>query len=96
MPGTHKRNASQQVLVELVEADVEIGFNLVETARECRRDNPTFSLQALQQAEEILLDIEQRLARLGELESVPFRPLVEELRREIEAAGGEHGHVGGL
>lgn len=46
------------------------------------------SASAQQEAEQIVSDIEQRLAQLGSVESAPFEPLVEELRREIDAVKG--------
>ena len=87
MPQSHRRKASQQVLIQLLEADVEMGFALVDVAlKEFLRGNESHSLRALQEAEGVIQDIEQRLARLRSDESDPFRPLVEELRREIDAA----------
>jgi hypothetical protein len=73
--------------VQLVEADVEAGFSLVDDAasQHCR-GNLDFSKRALEQAEAILRDIEQRLVQLGLEESEPFLPLVDELRREISTA----------
>lgn len=87
MPQSHRRNASQQVLIQLLEADVEMGFALVDVAlKEFLRGNESHSLRALQEAEGVIQDIEQRLSRLRSEESDPFRPLVQELRREIDAA----------
>ncbi len=87
MPQSHRRNASQQVLIQLLEADVEMGFALVDVAlKEFLRGNESHSLRALQEAEGVIQDIEQRLSHLRSEESDPFRPLVQELRREIDAA----------
>ena len=85
-----RRKVSEQVLIQLIEADVESGFGLVDDAKEHRvRGNGQFSARALQEAEAVVADIEQRLAKLGETEAGPFRPLVAELREQITAAGRE-------
>src|SRR5690349_2407034 len=85
-----RRKVSEQVLVQLVEADVESGFGLVDDAKAHRvRGDGQFSARALQEAEAIVADIEQRLSQLGELEAGPFRPLVAELREQIAAARKE-------
>jgi hypothetical protein len=85
-----RRKVSDQVLVQLIEADVESGFGLVDEARAYRmHGNPEFSCRALQDAEAIVADIEQRLAQLPECEAGPFRPLVAELCGQIAAAKGD-------
>ena len=82
-----RRTASEQVMVQLIEADVDIGFGLVDEAKAYRlQGNCEFSSRALEEAEAIVRDIEQRLERLGEDEGGPFRALVAELRNEIAAA----------
>jgi hypothetical protein len=87
MPRPRKGSISDQVLVELVEADVETGFGLLDVAAgESCRGNLAFSRRAVEEAEKIVGDIEQRLRQLGTAEGAPFQPLLEELRREIEAA----------
>ena len=89
MPQFRKRSVSGRVLIDLVEANVEAGFGLLDVAAgESCRGNLAFSQSALQEAEQIVSDIEQRLAQLGSVESAPFEPLVEELRREIDAVKG--------
>ena len=83
-----RRNVSEQVLIQLIEADVESGFGLVDEAKAHRiGGNGQFSTRALQAAEAIVADIEQRLAQLGSPGAEPFRPLVAELREQIAAAG---------
>ena len=85
-----RRKVSEQVMVQLIEADVESGFGLVDEARAYRvQGNGEFSSRALQEAEAVVADIEQRLARLGDSEAESFLPLVAELREQIAAAGRE-------
>lgn len=87
MSRLRKRNSSEQVLVELVEADFETAFSLLDVAQaEALNRNPEFGRRALQEADVILLDIEQRLARLEGSEREPFLALLEELHREIAVA----------
>ena len=47
------------------------------------------AVRSLQEADVIVLDIEQRLAKLGDSEAAPFLLLVAELREQIAAAGRE-------
>jgi hypothetical protein len=83
-----RRKVSDQVLIQLVEADVESGFGLVDEAKAYRiQGNEQFSSRALQAAEAVVADIEQRLADLGDSQAVPFLPLLSELREQIAAAG---------
>ncbi|HXV17441.1 MAG TPA: hypothetical protein VD758_11720 [Gemmatimonadaceae bacterium] len=84
------RSVSDQVLIQLIEADVDIGFALVDEAKSCRlTGRPEFSKRALQEANEIVFDIERRLQQIGDAGSAPFLPLVEELRAEIAVAKRE-------
>ncbi len=81
---------ADKVFVELIEADVEIGFALVDEVKAYRAAGRTeFTSRALQGAEDILTDIERRLQRLGNFVSEPFHPLVTELRNEIAAVERE-------
>jgi len=81
---------ADQVLVQLIEADVDIGFALLDDAKTYRASGqPEFSLRVLQEAANIVADIERRLGELGDSESAPFLPLVAELRNEIAAAERE-------
>jgi hypothetical protein len=83
-----RRKVSYQVMVQLIEADVESGFGLVDEAKAYRiQGNDQFSTRALEAAAAVVADIEQRLAQLGETEAAPFIPLVAELREQIAAAG---------
>jgi hypothetical protein len=87
MPQPMRRTASHQVLVQLIEADVESGFGLVDEAKAHRiRGNSGFSSRALEEAETVVADIERRLAQLGDSEAASFLPLVAELREQIVSA----------
>jgi hypothetical protein len=88
MPQPMRRKVADQVMVQLIEADVESGFGLVDEAKAHRiQGNGDFSSRALQEAEAVVADIEQRLAQLGESAAAPFLPLVAELREQIAEAG---------
>ena len=92
VPNPMRRTASDQMMVQLVEADVEIGFGLVDEAKAYRaRGQVEFGTRALKEAEGIVVDIEQRLQRLGDAEAGPFHALVAELRNEIGIAGKGEG-----
>ncbi|HEX6880430.1 MAG TPA: hypothetical protein VF135_08710 [Terriglobales bacterium] len=90
MPQPKRRKVTDQVLIQLVEADVDIGFGLVDAAKAYRASGQVaFSSRALHDATEILDDIESRLKQLGQAESAPFLLLIGELRKEIAAAERE-------
>ena len=76
MPHPYALGASARIPVELVEADFEIAFHLVDMA------DP----RALRDAENVFRDIEARLRRMGAPANLPFTPLVDELRRELDLA----------
>jgi hypothetical protein len=73
--------------VEFVEADVEIGFNLVDMAeRESRGGDLPLASRVLRDAEGVFKDIERRLQSVGRRDRECFGPLVQELRRAIDVA----------
>lgn len=77
---------ADKVTVQLIEADVETGFALVDEAKAYHASGqPEFSSRARRDAEDVVADIERRLLRLGDSESGPFHHLVTELRNEIAA-----------
>lgn len=77
---------ADKIVVELIEADVDIGFALVDEAKAyLATGQPKATSRALHDAVDIVADIELRLQRLGSPESAPFHPLVAELRNEIAA-----------
>lgn len=73
--------------VEFVEADVEIGFNLVDmAAQELDSGNQTLASRLLEDAEGVFQDIGQRLEKTGAGSRASFGPLVAELRKSIDVA----------
>jgi hypothetical protein len=79
--------SSDRIAIELVEADCEIAFGLVDIAEmESDAGDPALAVRALDDADKVILDIEQRLIRLAERNRTPFEPLVCELRRQIKRA----------
>jgi hypothetical protein len=84
------RKLADRILIELIEADVEIGFALVDEAKAYRASGqPEFSSRALLDAEDVVADIERRLQGLDGSESDPFGPLLAELRNEIAGVDRE-------
>lgn len=83
-----RRTIGQQLRIHLIEADVDIGFGLVDEAKAYSfSGQPEFRAKALENAAEIVLDIEHRLAQIGEGEALAFLPLLAELKYEITRAG---------
>ena len=79
-------NVADKMAVQLLEADVEAGFALVDDAWACRASGQLqFASRVRQDAVEIIADVERRLQRLGDSESRPFHCLITELRNEIAA-----------
>lgn len=86
MPPPYGARLPDRIRVEFVEADVEIIFSLLDSAEAALlRGDTAFASHALADAEGVFLDIEQRLFRLGVIESGPFDSLVAELRSEIDS-----------
>ena len=83
MSGAHRIRVAERITRELIEADFEIAFNLIDLSQaELERGDRPSASRALQDAEDVFLDIERRLALIGDLESRPFTPLVGELKRQ--------------
>ena len=81
-----RRKLADKILIQFLEADVDIGFGLVDEAKAYRASGQTeFSARAMQEAAQILVGIERQLQDLNDADSVPFLLLLVELRREIEA-----------
>lgn len=81
---------ADKVLVQFIEADVDIGFGLLDEAMAfLASGHPELSVRVLQDAAGIVADIERRLERLSESESGPFHPLIAELRNQIAAVERE-------
>jgi hypothetical protein len=87
MPNQPNHRASDRIRIELIEADVDIAFGLVDDAlEEFRGGNAAFAHRALSEAERVLVDIDTRLHNLEPESAAPFGPLVDELRKAILAA----------
>jgi len=85
-----ENRARERIAVELIEADVEIAFGLVDDALEELHDgNLPFAQHALVEAEKVLTDIDDRLQQLDAERRIPFGPLLEELRKSIRRAQSE-------
>ena len=78
--------------MDLIEADVDMAFGLVDDATDEFRDgNQLYAQRALEDARRALADIESRLSELGPDRRSPFGPLVDELRKSINQAQSECG-----
>jgi hypothetical protein len=76
---------------EFVEADFEIAFNLLDIAEtQSLLGDRAGADRVIHDAEEVFVDIKERLHRLGTFENQAFGPLVTELQRELDLA---HTHV---
>jgi hypothetical protein len=82
MPCRYGASPEHRIMTELVEADFEIGFNLVDLAEE----TPDQAPRLLADAENVFADILARLKGLSSSEGESFVPLVTELRRAIDLA----------
>jgi hypothetical protein len=82
MPCRYGTNPEHRVRIELVEADLEIGFNLVDLSA----SNPDDCRRVLAEAERVYGEILTRIQRLEREEAGKFEPLVTELRRAIDLA----------
>ena len=84
--------ASERISTELIEADFEIAFNLIDMARsEFQEGDRAAAARALQDAEDVFLDIERRLKLIGERERQCFDPLIGELKRAVGLAKSQEG-----
>jgi hypothetical protein len=80
MPCRYGTTPDHRVSVEFVEADLEIGFSLVDLAE----SRPSEAVRLLADAEEVYADILARVQRFEAPESERFQPLISELRRAID------------
>ena len=82
-----ERKVADKIAIQLIEADVEIGFALVEEAKAyCASGQPEFSSRVLQDAEGVVADIERRLQRLGGSDFGPFIPLLRNCATKLQMA----------
>jgi hypothetical protein len=82
MPYARGTPLRDRLEIGFVEADVEIGFNLVDLAAE--PSNSSLVARILGDAADVLDDIDRRLTGLGDADRASFDPLVAELRRELD------------
>ena len=79
-----------RVRIDLIEADVNMAFGLVDDAREeFHEGNQLYAQRALEDAGQALADLGSRLQELEPERSAPFGPLVDELRKAINEAQTE-------
>ena len=81
----HGERASARIPREMIEADFEIAFNLIDLAQADQNDH-AWGARAVGDAEDVLTDIERRLAGLGNRDRLPFDPLLGELKRQLALA----------
>ena len=72
-------------MVELVEADIEIGFQLVDMLEVW----PAESARLMSDVEDVYADVQRRVLGLPPEERKNFEPLIGELRRAIDLAKAE-------
>jgi hypothetical protein len=82
MPCRYGDSPEHRIAVELVEADLEIGFHLADLARSEPADSP----RILSDAEDVYQDILIRVAKLESKDRESLSPLVGELRRALDLA----------
>jgi len=82
----------EKVRLDLIEADVDMAFALVDDAREeFYEGDRLFAERALKDAKRVLHDIDIRLRLLEPERMLPFTPLIDELRKFINLAEAECG-----
>lgn len=87
MSTSDHRRVSDRILTELIEADIEIAFNLVDMAEDRLREHDLATAgRVLRDADEVLLDIRRRLAAMGREKGWPFDALLGEVHRAIALA----------
>ncbi len=85
-----RRKVANQVAIQLIEADVDIGFALLDEARTFRAyGQPALCAHVLGEAADIVADIQRRLQELECSEAGAFRSLVVELQNAIAQAQRE-------
>lgn len=80
MPCRYGTTPEHRIAVELVEADLEIGFHLADLAESDLSD----SMRILGDAEDVFQDILARVAKLDTRDRENLAPLVVELRRALD------------
>lgn len=87
MPHHPKAPLRDRIRLKFAEADIEIGFSLVDIAEaESIYGNYARAARILRDADDIILDIQKILCRLQTPDRSPFEPLLGELNRAISLA----------
>ena len=86
MPQRDTSGIGERVPREIIEADFEVAFNLVDMAKSESTDNREIALQLLHKAEGMLEDIRTRLQRMTPAQREPFDKRCEELGHAIQGA----------
>jgi hypothetical protein len=87
MSGTHRIRVAERITRELIEADFEIAFNLIDLSQaELERGDRPSASRVLQDVADVFRDIERRLTLIGDVKSQPFSSLVAELERQTALA----------
>lgn len=87
MPQRDTSGIGERVPREIIDADFEVAFSLIEMAQsESNRDNKSLASQLLRRAEGMLEDIRGRLQRMTAAQRESFEKRCEELSRAIELA----------
>jgi hypothetical protein len=87
MPQRDTSGIGERVPRELIFADFEVAFSLIEMATsEANRGNAPLVTQLLRKAEGMLNDIEGRLLRMTVAQRQTFEPRCDELREAIAKA----------
>ena len=84
---SQREAASERISKELIEADFEIAFSLVDMVHEeAEEGDLALASRALHDVEGVLLDIERRLRLIESQDQQSFDSLMGELRRAIGLA----------
>jgi len=84
---SRRQPATERIPKELIEANFEIAFSLVDMVHEETEEGDLASAaRALHDADDVFLDIERRLPLINFLDQQSFDPLLGELRRALGLA----------
>ncbi len=88
MPQRDTSGIGERIPREIIEADFEVAFSMVEMAQsDSSREDRELATTLLHKAEGMLDDIRARLQRMTVAQREPFEKRCEELSHAIEAAG---------
>ena len=90
MSQARREHVSERIPKELIEADFEIAFTLIDMSlAEFDHGHHESASRALHDAGDVLTDIERRLKLIGTYDQQSFEPLVGELKRALSLAQGQ-------